>query len=223
MVVTATSQVEGATVSDTFQIKSIQSGTVTCFSVTSTNIGLKNSGHPDNTTILYKVTDNEQNPIPKLDVNFTISNAPGGVYITPTDTRTDNNGLAQTVLYAGTVPTTVTVKATTKVGGASCAPIVISTGVPNARYLNFSCQADMINVSGFSLDLIEQPCTVALADRFTNKIPFPTKVFFRTEAGAIGRLAHRYGHASSQNPRPGRRAVRRRAHLQSRAMPDPPS
>jgi hypothetical protein len=183
--VEAEAEVEAKQVHDDVQIKAIQSGTVTCSSVSASTIGLKGSGHQDNSTVIFKVQDNEQNPIPKLPIEFSISNAPGGVNITPTSGRTDNSGLAQTLLYAGTVPTTVTVTAKTRIGEASCPPIVITTGIPNARYLNFSCQETMINVGGMGMDLIEQPCTVALADRFSNKIPFATKVFFRTEAGAI--------------------------------------
>ncbi|MBI5527046.1 MAG: hypothetical protein HY897_11985 [Deltaproteobacteria bacterium] len=187
--ITAEATIETKKVTADIELEAIQSGSVTCFSVSSNNIGLKGSGHVDNTTVVFKVQDNQQNPMPRLPIDFTISNAPGGVYIVPTSTRTDDAGVAQTILYSGTVPTTVTVTAATKVGEASCAPIVISTGIPNARFLNFSCKADMINVGGFVLDLIEQPCTVALADRFSNKIPFATKVFFQTEAGAINSSA----------------------------------
>jgi hypothetical protein len=187
--ITAEATIETKAVTAEIQLEAIQSGSVTCFSVSSNNIGLKGSGHVDNSTVVFKVQDNQQNPMPRLPIEFTISNAPGGVYIVPTSAQTDDAGAAQTILYAGTVPTTVTVTAKTKVGDASCAPIVISTGIPNARFLNFSCKADMINVGGFALDLIEQPCTVALADRFSNKIPFATKVFFQTEAGAVNSSA----------------------------------
>jgi hypothetical protein len=184
-VITAMATIEGKPTSAKLSIKAIKSGTLTCDSVSNKSIGLKGSGHIDNSTIVFKALDNDTNPITNLPIAYTISKSPGGVYITPTSTKTDNNGNAQTLLYAGTVPTTVTVTATSKVGSASCPPIVLTTGVPNSRFLNFSCLENSINVGGMALDLIEQYCTVAIADRFSNKIPFATKLFFMTEAGAV--------------------------------------
>lgn len=184
-VITALATIEGKPISAKLSVKAIKSGTLTCDAVSNKSIGLKGSGHVDNSTITFKALDNDKNPITNLPIAYTISKSPGGVYITPTSTKTDNNGAAQTLLYAGTVPTTVTVTATSKVGSASCPPIVLTTGVPNSRFLNFSCAEDSINVGGMMRDLIEQSCTVAIADRFSNKIPFATKLFFMTEAGAI--------------------------------------
>lgn len=177
--------VSGRQLSKTIDVRLIRNATISCNYIGDKHLGLKNSGHKDFTTMCFKVVDDQGAPISKITLNFTPSDAPGGIYVNPTSMVSDDSGLACTVLYAGTVPTTVWVKGSSKAGEARCGPVVMTTGVPNARYLNFSCQPEDINVQGFVYDLLEQRCAVAIADRFSNKIPFATKVFFRTEAGAI--------------------------------------
>ncbi len=166
-------------------VRLIRNATISCEYVQDSHLGLKNSGHKDYTTMCFKVVDDQGAAISKITLDFEPSDAPGGIYVNPSQMVSDDTGLACTVLYAGTVPTTVWVKGSSKVGEARCGPVVMTTGVPNAKYLNFSCNPDDINVQGFVYDLIEQHCSVAIADRFSNKIPFATKIFFRTEAGAI--------------------------------------
>ncbi len=177
--------VSGRQLSKSIDIRLIRNATISCESVGDSHLGLKNSGHKDFTTMCFKVVDDQGAPISKITLQFTPSNAPGGIYVNPSNMVSDDTGLACTVLYAGTVPTTVWVKGSSKAGEAKCGPVVMTTGVPNARFLNFSCEPQDINVQGFAYDLLEQKCSVAIADRFSNKIPFATKIFFRTEAGAI--------------------------------------
>lgn len=179
------SNVSGRELVKSIDIRLIRSATISCEYVGDSHLGLKNSGHKDYTTMCFKVVDDQGAAISKITLNFEPSDAPGGIYVNPSRMVSDETGLACTVLYAGTVPTTVWVKGSSKVGEARCGPVVMTTGVPNAKYLNFSCNPDDINVQGFVYDLIEQRCSVAIADRFSNKIPFATKIFFRTEAGAI--------------------------------------
>ncbi|MCX7944960.1 MAG: hypothetical protein N2746_10685 [Deltaproteobacteria bacterium] len=171
--------------SKSIDIRLIRNATISCNYIGDKHLGLKNSGHKDFTSMCFKVVDDQGAPISKITLNFAPSDAPGGIYVNPTSMVSDDSGLACTVLYAGTVPTTVWVKGSSKVGEARCGPVVMTTGVPNAKYLNFSCSPTDINVQGFVYDLLEQNCAVAIADRFSNKIPFATKIFFRTEAGAI--------------------------------------
>jgi hypothetical protein len=178
-------QVDKVSLSDFIDIRLIRNVTISCDHIDDTHLGLRNSGHKDYTTMCFKVVDDQGAPISKITLNFTPSDAPGDIRVNPASMVTDNAGLACTVLYAGTVPTTVWVKGSSKAGEARCGPVVMTTGVPNAKYLNFSCKPEDINVQGFVYDLLEQHCSVAIADRFSNKIPFATKIFFRTEAGAI--------------------------------------
>ncbi|MGC9042641.1 MAG: hypothetical protein ACP5KG_02155 [Myxococcota bacterium] len=171
--------------SKTIDVRLIRNATISCEYIGDSHLGLKNSGHKDYTNMCFKVVDDQGAPISKITLSFAPSDAPGGIYVNPTSMVSDDSGLACTILYAGTVPTTVWVKGSSKVGEARCGPVVMTTGVPNARYFNFSCNPGDINVQGFVYDLLEQHCSVAIADRFSNKIPFSTKIFFRTEAGAI--------------------------------------
>gem|GEM_PF-1464757 len=183
--VNARTNVSGKPLSRSIDVRLIRNATISCEYIGDSHLGLKNSGHKDYTTMCFKVVDDQGAPISKITLEFAPSDAPGGIYVNPTKMVSDDTGLACTVLYAGTVPTTVWVKGSSKVGEARCGPVVMTTGVPNAKYLNFSCKPDDINVQGFVYDLLEQHCSVAIADRFSNKIPFATKIFFRTEAGAI--------------------------------------
>jgi hypothetical protein len=163
-------------------------GAVAFISATPSKLGVKGSGRDESSTLIFALLDTEDAPFPAgALVTFTHSPAPG-VTLDPVSARTDANGLASTTLNAGRQATTVTVTATAQVGSvtldANSPAIAIVGAKPNDRYMTFACE--QFNIGKFSGIVFEEiECTVALADRYTNKIGFATNVIFKVEAGAI--------------------------------------
>ena len=189
-------------------------GSIQFISATPQKLGVKGSGRDESSTIIFALLDTEDNPFPAgALVTFTNSFAPG-VNLDPTTARTNDQGRVTTTLNAGRQASTVTVTATAQVGAVeleSQSPAIAIVGAkPSARYLTFWCE--YLNVGGIWVENETTECTVALADRFSNKIGFATNVLFKTEAGAIDAEAltqpdgSNMGLASvtqrTQNPRP---------------------
>ncbi|HUU02800.1 MAG TPA: hypothetical protein VM425_15310 [Myxococcota bacterium] len=169
----------------TVNIKAL--GNILFVSAIPSKLGVKGSGRDESSTLIFALRDTNDDPFPAgALVTFAASMAPG-VTLDPTADRTDDQGLVSTTLNAGRQSTTVTVTATAQIGAvtlnADSPSIAIVGAKPNARYITFSCKK--YNIGGFVIDFLETECTVALADRYSNKIGFSTNVHFRIEAGAI--------------------------------------
>jgi len=212
--VRASVYIDGENAGDEIEINVRALGAVRFVSADPDKLGAKGSGRDESSNLTFQVLDTSDQPFPAgALVEFTKSTAPG-VTLDPLTDRTDEQGLVHTTLNSGTASTTVTVTATARVGSETLSAVSPSIAIvgakPNARYLTFSCE--LFNVGGLTLDYVETECTVALADRYSNKIGFPTNVHFRTEAGAITAEAltiesgNDMGMASvtvrTQNPRP---------------------
>ncbi len=162
-------------------------GNILFVSATPDKLGVKGSGRDESSNLVFSLRDTSDAPFPAgALVTFAASMAPG-VTLDPTTDRTDDQGEVRTTLNAGRQSTTVTVTATAQIGAvtlnADSPSIAIVGAKPNARYITFSCER--YNVGGFALDNVETECTVALADRYSNKIGFATNVHFRVEAGSV--------------------------------------
>ncbi|MBW1873277.1 MAG: hypothetical protein JRJ19_14500, partial [Deltaproteobacteria bacterium] len=162
-------------------------GAVAFISATPSKLGVKGSGRDESSTLIFALLDTEDNPFPAgALVTFSHSPAPG-VTLDPINARTDENGMVSTTLNAGRQATTVTVTATAQIGSvtldANSPAIAIVGAKPNDRFITLVCEQH--NIGAFSVYLEEIECTVALADRYTNKIGFATNVIFKVEAGAI--------------------------------------
>lgn len=142
-------------------------------------------------------------------INFTLSTEVGGLSLEPSTALTNNDGIVQTVIRSGTVPTPVRVIAIfndgTQVIQAPSDNLNVSTGVADQN--SFSLALSSLNVHALDFDGTEVPVTVFLADHFNNPVPDGTAVSFVTEGGAIEpRCLTENGRCSvnwrSQNPRP---------------------
>ena len=179
--------IDNTPASDEVEITVRQLGFIEFVSAVPDKLGVKGSGKNESSLVTFQVKDTEGDPFPAgALVEFTLSAAPGVTLDSPTD-RTDDSGIVEATLNSGQTATTVTVTATAHVGTetlqAVSPPIAIVGAKPNARYITFSCER--FNVGGLILNGVDTHCTVALADRFSNKIAFATNVIFRTEAGNI--------------------------------------
>lgn len=206
--------IEDQTADDEIDINVRALGAVRFVSADPVKLGAKGSGRDESSNLTFQVLDTADRPFPAgALVEFEKSAAPG-VTLDPLTDRTDDQGLVHTTLNSGTVACAVTVTATAHVGSETLSAVSPSIAIvgakPNARYLTFSCE--YFNVGGLTLNYVETECTVALADRYSNKIGFPTNVVFRTEAGSITAeaLTIEAGNdmgmatitARTQNPRP---------------------
>jgi hypothetical protein len=147
------------------------------------------AGHGETCVITFEVLDTKGNPMPAgVLVTFTHLPAPG-VTLDPVSARSDEDGLISTTFNAGRQATTLSVTATAQdqicnvTLAADSPPIVVVGAKPNARYITFECA--QYNIGAFNIDSEEVECSVALKDRYTNKIGFATNVNFKTEAGTI--------------------------------------
>lgn len=175
-------------------------------------LALKGTGganRVETATISFRLKDENGANAPGRTINFTLSTEVGGLSLEPLSALTNNDGIVQTVIRSGTVPTPVRVIATfndgTQVIQAPSDNLNVSTGVADQN--SFSLATESLNVRGLGFDGTEVPVTVFLADHFNNPVPDGTAVSFVTEGGAIepscltenGRCSVNW---RSQNPRP---------------------
>ena len=167
-------------------------GSITFVSATPTNIALKgtgDSGRPESSTVVFKVLDSSGGPRAGATVNFKLDTTVGGLTLTPSTATamSDAHGLAQIVVNAGTVSTSVKVTAaitdvTPNVTSQS-SQLTVTTGIPTA--LNFSAGPACSNIEGWDLDGIQTKVTARLSDRFQNPVPDGTAVSFHSKGAKL--------------------------------------
>jgi hypothetical protein len=191
--ITATATVDGGAISASVNISVLAAnlGSIQFVSATPANIALKGTGGAglsETSTVVFKVLNSVGGVVPNKDVSFSLDTTVGGLSISPATAKTDANGLVQTVVQAGTIPTPVRVTAT--VVGASPAittqsdQLAITTGIPTER--NMSLSLETLNPEAWLIDGVKVAVTARLADRFNNPVPDGTAVTFTAEGGSIG-------------------------------------
>ena len=211
--VTATAIVggEALTISTVITVEEAATGSIQFISATPDNLALKGSGGLQNdgvtprsetAVVVFKVLDANGNPDPQELVRFSLSTDVGGITLSPLEASTDNNGLVQTVVTAGRVPTSVRViaihgaadgnpdNATNRISAVSDF-LTISTGVADQNSFTVSLskfRPQALNHTGDTTDpehFASAGVTAYLADHFNNPVPDGTTVYFTTEGGAI--------------------------------------
>jgi hypothetical protein len=191
-VITATATVGGQALSATgsVTVAAAAIGSIVYVSATPTNIALKgtgNAGHPEASTVIFKVLDATGGPRAGADVTFTLNTTVGGITLGPVTAKSGTDGRVQTVVQAGTVATPVRVTATvtsvTPAIATQSSQLTITTGIPDAN--SFSLAVQCQNIEALNTDGVTVPVTARLADRFNNGVPDGTAVTFTTEGGTI--------------------------------------
>ncbi len=178
-------------------------GSIQFVSAEPTVIAVKGSGGQETSTITFRVTDPNGNPVPDgTQVSFSIVGPGGGEVVSPSTTSTVN-GNAVTLLISGTKAGPVTIIATATIDpgpppvviSASSTNVSIGGAVPNHTHL--SVATTTFNLPGLSCYGEKGTITAFVADRFGNPVPENTTVSFFTEAGAIvtSGLTNQYGQA----------------------------
>ena len=189
-------------------------GSVIFVSANPTNVALRgtgSSGHPEVSTVIFRVLDSSGGPRVGTTVNFSLNTTVGGISVSPTSAQSDANGNVQTVVQGGTVATTVRVTATvqgvTPVLSTQSNQLTITTGIPDQD--SFSLAVQCPNVEGWGRDGVIVPVTARLSDRFNNPVPDGTAITLQTEGGSIVSQCQTTGaigacsvNWTSANPRP---------------------
>ena len=144
-------------------------------------IGVLQSGEPEQSTLTFKRTDSGGAPIGGATVDFFVSSL-GGESVVPPSAITAGDGTVQTALTAGTRATAVQVTAQTGTFLAISAPITIVGGPPVQGRISASAQ--FRNIAGNVTSGLIDPVTVLMSDRFSNPVPPGTVVSLQSLGGA---------------------------------------
>ncbi|GAA6205306.1 hypothetical protein [Thalassotalea sp. SU-HH00458] len=188
-------------------------GSIEFVSATPQNIGILGAGivsGSESSTVVFKVKDTDGNPYNNRVVNFALNTDVGGIKLSQNEATSNAEGIVQTVVNSGTVPTTIRVIASTAtldgtVVFTQSSQLVVSTGLPDQD--SFSIARGNANPEAWTADGVEVPVTVRMADAFNNPVPDGTAVNFTTEGGSIGSSCTTQNGVcsvmwTSQNPRP---------------------
>ncbi|AZQ83511.1 hypothetical protein EKO29_05315 [Colwellia sp. Arc7-635] len=166
-------------------------GSIEFVSATPENIGITGAGivsGSESSTVVFKVKDTDGNPYNNRVVNFALNTDVGGISLSQEQATTNAQGIVQTVVNSGTVPTTIRVIASTEALNGTMvftqsSQLVVSTGLPDQD--SFSLARGVANPEAWGIDGVEVPVIVRMADAFNNPVPDGTAVNLTTEGGSV--------------------------------------
>ena len=185
--ITATTSIDGTVVNAkvTLTIEADTVGSIKFVDAAPMLISLAGTGGQETSIVRFQVLGSTNAPISDEIVNFGLDISPGGLKLTNTTAKTDDNGYATTTVNAGTVATAIRVTATavSKAISAQSSKLIVSTGIPDQDSMSIS--ATTLNPSGWDHDGEVVDIHIRMADAFNNIAPHGTAVAFTTEGGAI--------------------------------------
>ena len=155
-------------------------------------IGLRGNGGqgiPETSTVTFLLRDEVGDPVEGETVVFVLDRNTGGIELSDSQGITNSDGQVAVVVRAGTVHTSVRVRAEATDGNSGetissqSDQLVISSGIVDND--SFSLTAECFNLEAFDYDGVETGVNIRLADRFNNPVPEGTAVAFTTEEGSI--------------------------------------
>ncbi|WP_348674098.1 hypothetical protein [uncultured Abyssibacter sp.] len=155
-------------------------------------IGLRGTGGQgiqETSTVTFLLRDDVGDPVEGETVTFSLDRNTGGIELSDTQGITNSDGQVSVVVRAGTVHTSVRVRAEATDGNSGetissqSDQLVISSGIVDND--SFSLTAECFNLEAFDYDGVETQVNIRLADRFNNPVPEGTAVAFTTEEGSI--------------------------------------
>ena len=222
-VITATATVgtTNLTATGTVTVATSATGSIQFESATPSTIGLKGTGQPSTSTVVFKVLDSTGAAKPGVTVNFTLDSTVGGLSLTPASAVSAADGTVQTVVSSGTVHTAVKVTAAIASPALSTqsSVLTVTTGIPASNAFSIAVGSAQYgsggagsapacpNVEAYGTDGVVVPVTVRLSDRYSNPVLDGTAVTFYTNGGQIVGSCTTAGGAcvanwTSANPRP---------------------
>ena len=159
--------------------------------ISSTTIGVKESGSPESTQIVFAAHDSDGRPIDEghsVTVNFRLGSGPGGgEFLSPYSAPTSSSGQAAVTLTSGTKAGAVQVIAEIELGGEMITSlpvgITIHGGLPD--YTHFSIAPELLNFAGYRIFGLKDRITAFVGDKYANPVRPETAVYFTTTGGII--------------------------------------
>ncbi|WP_157119162.1 Ig-like domain-containing protein [Azohydromonas lata] len=166
-------------------------GSIGFVSASATSIALAGTGGAQRqewSSLRFRVQDARGNPVANVPVAFAFADnnaatTVGGLKLQPASGSTDASGYVSTTVSAGTIPTSVRVKASVGSITTLSSLLVVSSGVPDQQH--FSLSTSTFNCEGRDYDQACSTVTASLADHFGNPVPDGTVVNFSAEGGVI--------------------------------------
>jgi len=156
-------------------------------------INISETGGNVNSAFTFEIQDSTGRPIgPQnaVDVNFVITNGPGGAEgISPEVVRSNENGTVTSNIFAGNRAGNLSIEARIErpeVGlTIRSKPILLTIhgGFPDLEH--FSIAADVVNFEGLAISGNRNPISVVVGDKFSNPAKPGTPVYFNTTGGVI--------------------------------------
>ncbi|HUY04730.1 MAG TPA: hypothetical protein VMV33_15740 [Rhodocyclaceae bacterium] len=215
---TITASIAGTAVTQTASLTVAAPGvaSIQFVSATPTTIVLKGTGGAglsESSIVVFKVVDNNSNPIANANVALDLTTRSGGILLDassgPVTKQTGADGQVQVSVQAGSNPTPVWVTASVSSGGNTFSTqstvLQISTGRPAQD--RFSLSIKSFNIEGWNYDGVTTQVIAILSDRLGNPVPDGTAVNFIAEGGQIQPTCTTTGgtcsvNFTSANPRP---------------------
>jgi len=153
------------------------------------NVGVRQSGLAEQSTITFLVTDSFGNPIPSIEVFFQLTGI-GGESLSLTRARTSSTGTVTTVLTSGTRAAPVRVTAGADVDGDGFPDVFAQStqisvlGAPPAQN-RFSIGVEVRNIPGRVQLGLRNEIRAFVNDRFGNAVPPGTAVTFVSNGASV--------------------------------------
>jgi len=160
-------------------------------SISSTTIGVKESGSEETTQIIFVVHDSSGRPIDlehSVTVKFRLGSGPGGgEFLSPYSVPTNSSGQAALSLTSGTKAGAVQVIAEIDLGSEmiTSIPVAITIhgGLPD--FDHFSIAPVLFNFPGYNIFGLTDAVVAFVGDKYANPVRPETAVYFTTTGGII--------------------------------------
>lgn len=188
-----------ATKTININVAAAQTGSIAFMGVTNQVLAIKGAGGQtltENSELTFKLLDINGNPVGQKQIDFALSQNPGGALLDSAFQFTNNEGLVTVNVRSGRAAGVLSVIASHQVVSGDTSQnnvisivsndITITTGVPDQDSFTLAVQTfntESLNEAGVTTDL-----TVFAADHFNNFVPDNTAIYIASEGGAVGTI-----------------------------------
>lgn len=151
-------------------------------------LALRNTGssdRPESASVTFRVLGTDGSPRRDQLVSFSAQPTGGDIEIFPESAVTDSQGLVNTRVRAGRLPTPFRVVASLPSLNIATQSSLISIGTGIPHQDGVSLARTIFNPEAWNIDGLEVDFTVRLVDQFGNPVADGTRVNFITEGGQI--------------------------------------